>query len=71
MLSASSAKPGSRDASGDGSVACAGGCGERNDVRDEGRSGVVGREGGLEVREARWERLLVDILRKPVKGWTA
>jgi hypothetical protein len=53
MLSANSANAGSSAASGEMSLLPAGGCGDRRDVRDEGRIGVVGREGGFEAREGR------------------
>lgn len=59
MLSESSAKAGSKEESGEEVLYGLGVEGpERREVRDEGRSGVVGREGGLEVEV---ERLCFDV----------
>jgi len=58
MLSESSAKAGSREERGEEALYGVGVDGpERRDVREEGRRGVVGREGGLEMEV---ERLYFD-----------
>lgn len=67
MLSANSAKLGSNAARGEASVLLLIGRGERSDVREEARIGVVGRDGGLEAREARF----VDILARRDQLWLA